>query len=586
VASFDVAVSPVNDAPVVITPTPTQTITDEQASYDNQSAAAVEFPDLQESQPIDPDAINGVDLNNLTLAHEHPVEVTFMSEGAGYRNALGVYTIAADGTIESPQLLWTNASAEGSGGSLQPGESSVDLGTLPAGSKLGFFVVADGYSSNHALFNSLHPSGHFEFRAADGSAANIGDGAPPSLIWVAANGHETAVSGNVYHTAATGDALGLNPDGLQHAVSGVGDDAGAGALLIGFEDLFNGGDRDYQDIVFSVDIGADNANLLNPALVAPDIDVTDVDDTTVASAVAQIGDGYQAGDTLYISGYELTDVGGHTMIGNTGIELVGGGFDETTHQLALQGAGTHEVYEDILGSVSFATTSDDVGGGARTVEFTVTDPDGAVSNVGSVDMDVTLDTAIQNTIDGTNRSDHITGTDANDLIHGYGKNDHIWGGEGHDQIFGDSGNDHLYGGSGSDTLDGGTGNDLLYGDSGNDALWGGAGNDQLHGGDGNDWLAGGPGNDRLDGGAGSDLFVFAAGDGHDQVTGGEGWVDVVEIQGVEGDFNSGNWTLSLEHGQIVAQADGVATLSDDASGTITLHDGSTLDFQGIETIQW
>ena len=40
---------------------------------------------------------------------------------------------------------------------------------------------------------------------------------------------------------------------------------GSPYLILGFEDLYNGGDKDYNDLVFAVDIGATNVKYLaNP----------------------------------------------------------------------------------------------------------------------------------------------------------------------------------------------------------------------------------------------------------------------------------------------------------------------------------
>lgn len=60
---------------------------------------------------------------------------------------------------------------------------------------------------------------------------------------------------NAYSAPAT-----RNPDQLDHVVSFVLPDSPY--LIIGFEDLFGGGDRDYNDVVFAVDIGAANLQRL------------------------------------------------------------------------------------------------------------------------------------------------------------------------------------------------------------------------------------------------------------------------------------------------------------------------------------
>ncbi len=68
-------------------------------------------------------------------------------------------------------------------------------------------------------------------------------------------------------------------------------------------------------------------------------------------------------------------------------------------------------------------------------------------------------------------------------------------------------NDAIYGTPGNDTLTGNAYPDTIYGLGGIDTLFGGGGNDTLFGGTGNDTLAGGAGNDTLDGGILSQLIL-------------------------------------------------------------------------------
>lgn len=43
----------------------------------------------------------------------------------------------------------------------------------------------------------------------------------------------------------------MNADGLTHVVSGVTQDGNA--MLVGFEDILGGGDRDYEDLAFRIE---------------------------------------------------------------------------------------------------------------------------------------------------------------------------------------------------------------------------------------------------------------------------------------------------------------------------------------------
>ena len=86
----------------------------------------------------------------------------------------------------------------------------MNLGKFDAGTLLNFFLIADG--------------------------ANGG-----SNVW------------STQHSA--------NKDGLVHAVAYTL--PGTPYLLIGFEDLYGGGDRDYNDILFTLDIGKGNVEHLS-----------------------------------------------------------------------------------------------------------------------------------------------------------------------------------------------------------------------------------------------------------------------------------------------------------------------------------
>ncbi|CAK27818.1 Uncharacterized protein wiht hemolysin-type calcium-binding regions [Synechococcus sp. RCC307] len=89
-------------------------------------------------------------------------------------------------------------------------------------------------------------------------------------------------------------------------------------------------------------------------------------------------------------------------------------------------------------------------------------------------------------IQGTNRSEKITGSDEGEWIYAY---------NGFDTVEAKEGDDRLYGGYGNDTLNGGDGNDEIYGEMDDDKLYGGNGDDRLTGGDGADYLDGGNGSD-------------------------------------------------------------------------------------------
>ena len=135
------------------------------------------------------------------------------------------------------------------------------------------------------------------------------------------------------------------------------------------------------------------------------------------------------------------------------------------------------------------------------------------------------------------------------------------------------------GGAGDDTLTGGTASagadadflamnpgssddDTLDGGDGDDTVDGGAGNDRLEGGRGADRLTGGRGTDTLYGGSGHDTFVFAVGDGADDISDFEAG-DLIEMAGVPGGFAG-----------LVIEQEG-------ANAVIRYGDGDTIKLEGV-----
>lgn len=226
------------------------------APVDHDFVTTAAIPALENGQSLSPQQINGVDPADLTLQADNPVTVTFQSEGAGQQNSLGYYKIGPNGEISDVAFVWTNASATGSGGTLQPGDSvALDVG---AGDTFGFFLIADGAGVND--FSALQ-DGTFEFRDANGNPATTATN-DPTLVFIAADGAETVIEGDVFHSTDPAQ----NGDGVEHAVSGIG--ANDNQLIIGFEDLVGGGDNDFEDLVIAVDIApAEGAN--------PDADTVD-----------------------------------------------------------------------------------------------------------------------------------------------------------------------------------------------------------------------------------------------------------------------------------------------------------------------
>ena len=194
---------------------------------ENSLPGMLDFIDqnLNETQSLND--VSGVSLDpaKLYLNTVADVQVYFLGEGAGYHNTLGFTTdgIGLEGT--NPELIFPDASSYDSwyteGNTTQgyrsesypllPGDY-VDLGTMDAATQLDFFLIANGANGGRDVYTA-----HDQY----------------------------------------------NPDGIQHVVSYALE--GSPYLIIGFEDLYGGGDQDYNDLVFAVDIGYRNVQTLaNP----------------------------------------------------------------------------------------------------------------------------------------------------------------------------------------------------------------------------------------------------------------------------------------------------------------------------------
>jgi len=156
-----------------------------------------------------------LDASNLFLKHDHEMRVWFINEGAGYKNQLAYEATKGDdyekGMIFDDVSCTTGCQlSNGKNAPLDIGDF-VDLGLIEGGTQLNFLLKADG-----------------------------------------ANGSKTR-NGDIY-----GADESLNSDGLQHLMAFEVNAGGREYLMMGFEDLRNGGDLDYNDAVFVVDFGEGN----------------------------------------------------------------------------------------------------------------------------------------------------------------------------------------------------------------------------------------------------------------------------------------------------------------------------------------
>ena len=111
---------------------------------------------LPESFPVpdyNPHYISAGYDTSIILGEAAEVFVTFVSEGAGYRNVLGYYTFDASNPatsapeIDDITIIFPNVSALGSGGGLEMG-NKVNIGNFDAGTGIGWVLIANGWQSN------------------------------------------------------------------------------------------------------------------------------------------------------------------------------------------------------------------------------------------------------------------------------------------------------------------------------------------------------------------------------------------------------------------------------------------------------
>ena len=107
------------------------------------------LPEQQNAMQLHPEFFEHP-VKNLTVTEETELYLTFIDEGAGFKNVLGYYTYQ-EGNLPTSEdqldkiVIFPNASAQGSGGELIRGNTMRLLGTFEPGTVIGFFVIANGW---------------------------------------------------------------------------------------------------------------------------------------------------------------------------------------------------------------------------------------------------------------------------------------------------------------------------------------------------------------------------------------------------------------------------------------------------------
>jgi len=155
----------------------------------------------------------------IELDEDAELSVVFISEGAGFKNSFGYYHYPTNNPPQSAEdlepsmhIIFANASEEFSGGNLHAGDMVNIPNEFPAGTTVGFFMLANAWD------NGVITEGLYQ--------------------------HYTRKEFN-YH-------------GLQQHL--LMNDSACGSVIIGIEDILSDrGDKDFNDLVFEVLINPETA---------------------------------------------------------------------------------------------------------------------------------------------------------------------------------------------------------------------------------------------------------------------------------------------------------------------------------------
>ena len=316
---------------------------------------------------------------------------------------------------------------------------------MKAGERIGFFVVPDGYNQRGMKALLTDKSATFKFVDANGKTGNVNSGQELKLVHVAANGGETVVKSaygtTVFHSFDNG-TKGLNGDGVNHAV-GIVDNV-HGTVKVGFEDLKGGGDKDFNDSVFTVDIGTTNSSLI-AKVKTKEVRSTDNDDMKGGTGNDKM---FGMADNDKMSGGDGDD----RMWGNSGNDAMNGGAGNDDvrggkgDDVLAGGDGDDKVTGNTGNDVLIADDGNDVYDGSA--GFDTIDYSGAK---GSVAVDLNGHKAFGFGSDALKGVEGVIGSNFADVLTGDKRDNVFDGGAGNDVFRGRGGSDTFTGGTGKDT---------------------------------------------------------------------------------------------------------------------------------------
>jgi hypothetical protein len=219
---------------------------------------------------------DAIDPNNITIPFEQEVAVTFLHEGAGYDESDFGWMLASEGSDGTRHEVYTNVNDNNSNGVLDDregvdsnGDGEVDafdnrvsLGTFAAGSELIFYLKVDNDWRKPTYFTK-------ENWNPDTYGGDCSNGIKTYKLGIARNtSSDTCSETGWLDTAALERADELfdlqfavddtqslnivNGEQFPHVIVGAPGDK-PNEWILGWEDLWGGGDTDHNDMVFLIE---------------------------------------------------------------------------------------------------------------------------------------------------------------------------------------------------------------------------------------------------------------------------------------------------------------------------------------------
>jgi hypothetical protein len=199
------------------------------ASYSTNQTAFMSIitSKLQEGVAFTGAGLNQLDPTRLYFLFDYAPRCYWIYGYAGYVDGFGVTVATVSAPTSSPltgtsytcmpDVHWNGYNTRTTTYPVAQGDF-VQLPTVKAGQQLGFFIYSNENSSGNA--------------------------------------------GNIFYNGASNNA-----DGFQHMIAFF--PSNSQYIIIGFEDMYGGGDKDCNDVMFVVDIGPNNAAALANAATLP-----------------------------------------------------------------------------------------------------------------------------------------------------------------------------------------------------------------------------------------------------------------------------------------------------------------------------